>query len=31
MCASELQDYASYMAATEAHANLGKQFIKLSE
>ena len=31
ICASKLQHYASYMAATDAHAKLGKQFIELSE
>ena len=29
ICASKLQHYASYMSATDAHAKLGKQFIKL--
>ena len=31
ICASKLQHYASSMTATDAHAKLGKQFIKLSE
>jgi len=31
ICASKLQHYASCMTATDAHAKLGKQFIKLSE
>ena len=31
ICASKLQHYASFMTATDAHAKLGKQFIKLSE
>ena len=31
ICASKLQHYASCMTATDAHAKLGEQFIKLSE
>ena len=31
ICASKLQHYASCMTATDAHAKLGKQFIRLSE
>ena len=31
ICASKLQHYASCMTATDAHAKLGKQFIKLSQ
>ena len=31
ICASKLQHYASCMTATDVYANLGKQFIKLSE
>ena len=31
ICASKLQHYASCMTATDAHAKLCKQFIKLSE
>ena len=31
ICASKLQHYASFMTATDAHANLGKEFIKLSQ
>ena len=31
ICASKLQHYASCMTATDRHAKLGKQFIKLSE
>ena len=31
ICTSKLQHYASCMTATDAHAKLGKQFIKLSE
>ena len=31
ICISKLQHYASFMTATDAHAKLGKQFIKLSE
>ena len=31
ICASKLQQYASCMEATDAHAKLGAQFIKLSE
>ena len=31
ICASKLQHYASCMAVTDAHANLDKEFIKLSE
>ena len=31
ICASKLQHYAICMTATDAHAKLGKQFIKLSE
>ena len=31
ICASKLQHYASGMTATDTHAKLGKQFIKLSE
>ena len=31
ICASKLQHYASCMTATDKHAKLGKQFIKLSE
>ena len=30
ICASKLQHYASCMMATDAHAKLGKQFIKLA-
>jgi hypothetical protein len=31
ICASKLKHYASCMTATDAHAKLGEQFIKLSE
>ena len=31
ICASKLQHYASCMTATDAHAKLSEQFIKLSE
>ena len=31
ICASKLQHYASCMTATDAHAKLGKQFIKLNQ
>ena len=31
ICASKLQHYGSCMTATDAHAKLSKQFIKLSE
>ena len=31
ICASKLQHYGRCMTATDAHAKLGKQFIKLSE
>ena len=31
ICASKLQHYASCMTAPDAHAKLGKQFIKLGE
>ena len=31
ICANKLQHYASCMTATDAHAKLSKQFIKLSE
>jgi len=31
ICASKLQHYTSCMTVTDAHAKLGKQFIKLSQ